>query len=497
MQNTSTTPAVFRGERPNILLIMSDQHSPRLLGCAGDSIVRTPSLDRLAEQGVRFENHHCANPLCVPSRMTFLTSRHSSDIGVWTNQCRLESTIPTFVHYLGNADYETVLCGRMHFTGPDQRHGFERRILGDVHAKLEHIPMFTTGQSADGVKIAGPGRTAYTRYDQEVTHVCRQFLETRDKSPGDRPFFMTVGFVLPHCPFIAPKQLFEEYLEQVDLPQLPADYHQSLHPFMKIWRAIRKVDELADEEVRIARAAYYGLVTLMDQLIGQILDTLVQTRFGENTLVIYTSDHGEMAGEHRMWWKSSFYQSSVGVPLIFSWPGRLAEGLTIHQVTSLLDVGPTLVEMADGSPMQNVSGQSLCRLLNGYDHINDWPDTAFAELGGLTGNDPGRMIRRGLWKLNYYHGYDRPQLFNLEEDPHEWHDLGGDSDYSEIRHELLAEVLKDWSGEAVLRRTETATHDRQILEMFHQKTQHSRRSPADDLPDRWTAPDGCNIFPEI
>jgi len=235
----------------------------------------------------------------------------------------------------------------------------------------------------------------------------------------------------------------------------------------------------------------------MDQLIGQILDTLVQTRFGENTLVIYTSDHGEMAGEHRMWWKSSFYQSSVGVPLIFSWPGRLAEGLTIRQVTSLLDVGPTLVEMADGSPMQNVSGQSLCRFLNGYGHIDDWPDTAFAELGGLTGNAPGRMIRRGPWKLNYYHGYDRPQLFNLKEDPHEWHDLGGDSAYSEIRHELLAEVLQDWSGEAVLRRTETATHDRQILEMFHQKTQHSSHSSADDPPDRWTAPDGCNIFPEI
>ena len=134
------------------------QHQQRSeANAAGDSIVRTPSLDRLAEQGVRLENHHCANPLCVLSRMTFLTSRHSSDIGVWTNQCRLESTIPTFVHYLDNADYETVLCGRMYFTGPDQRHGFERRILGDVHVKLEHVPICTTGQSADGVKIAGPG----------------------------------------------------------------------------------------------------------------------------------------------------------------------------------------------------------------------------------------------------------------------------------------------------------------------------------------------------
>lgn len=109
--------------QPNILLIMSDQHSPHMLGCAGDEVVRAPTLDRLAERGVRFTNTYCANPLCVPSRMAFLTSHHSSDIRVWTNNCRLQSDIPTFVHHLVNAGYETVLCGRMHFNSPDQRHG--------------------------------------------------------------------------------------------------------------------------------------------------------------------------------------------------------------------------------------------------------------------------------------------------------------------------------------------------------------------------------------
>ena len=300
--------------RPNILLIMSDQHSPNVLGCAGDDVVRTPTLDQLAASGVRFAANHCANPLCVPSRMTFLTSRHSSDIRVWSNACRLRSDIPTFVHHLVNAGYETILCGRMHFNGPDQRHGFERRIIGDISSpQLEPIPISTAGQTAAGVKVAGPGRTAYGRYDEDVTQACCRFLESSDRDPGDRPFFMTVGFILPHCPFIAPKPLFEEYLDKIDVPQLPEGYHDSLHPFLKTWRQNRQVDELTDEQVRTARAAYYGLVTFMDEQVGKILSTLRDTRFGENTLIVYTSDHGEMAGVHRMWWKSSFYQNSAGV----------------------------------------------------------------------------------------------------------------------------------------------------------------------------------------
>jgi len=479
-------------KQPNILLIMSDQHNPHILGWAGDEIVRTPTLDRLAQRGVRFTNTYCANPLCVPSRMTFLTSRYSSDIRVWTNSCRLQSDITTFVHHLVNAGYETVLCGRMHFNGPDQRHGFERRIIGDVHPKLEHIPRSTTGQTADGVKVAGPGRTAYTRYDEEVTQVCCKFLEAWDENPGDRPFFMTVGYVLPHCPFIAPKRLFDEYFEKIDLPQLPEGYHDSLHPFMQSWREHRKVDELTAEQVRIARAAYYGLVTFMDELIGEILSTLASTRFGEDTLIIYTSDHGEMAGEHRMWWKSSFYEGSVGVPLIFSWPGQLAEDREINRVSSLLDIGPTLVDFAGGEAISQSRGRSLKGFLTGDGEISNWSDTAFAELGGLGGDAPGRMIRRGPWKLNFYHGHERPQLFNLESDAGEWHDLANDAAYATIQEELLAEVKASWSGEDVLRTLETAQKDRQILEAFRKNTRNS----AGDPPDRWTAPDGCNIFPE-
>jgi choline-sulfatase len=381
----------------------------------------------------------------------------------------------------------------MHFNGPDQRHGFERRIIGDVSPQLGHIPTSTTGQTAAGVKVAGPGRTAYTRYDEDVTQAGCQFLESLDKNPGDRPFFMTVGYVLPHCPFIAPKRLFDEYLDKISVPQLPQGYRDSLHPFMKSWRDKRQVDQLTDEQVKIARAAYYGLVTFMDEQIGKLLSTLGDTRFGDNTLIIYTSDHGEMAGEHRMWWKSSFYQDSVGVPLIFSLPGQFAEGRTIADVTSLLDIGPTLVDLAGGEPMFGARGHSLKDFLIGDENIPNWHNTAFAELGGLQGDSPARMIRRGDWKLNYYHGYDRPQLFNLESDPGEWNDLADDTTYSGIRDELLADVRADWSGETVLRTLDATQNDYQILEDFAK----SARIPAQDVPDRWTAPDGCNVFPEI
>ena len=478
--------------QPNILLIMSDQHSPFFLGCRGQRPVRTPNLDDLAAGGVRFDRAYCANPLCAPSRMTFLTSRSSSDIQVWTNEGRLRSDIATFVHHLNLAGYDTTLCGRMHFAGPDQRHGYQHRILGDVHAKLEHIPTDTTGQHADGVKTAGPGRTAYTAFDDEVTRVACEHLESLDRSPPDQPFFLTVGYVLPHCPYICPKRLFDEYMDTIDVPQLPDGYLDRLHPAMALWRRAREVDTLTDEQVRIARAAYFGLVTYTDELVGQVLRALAGTHVADNTIVIYTSDHGEMAGEHRMWWKTNFYDGSVGVPLIASWPVRFAPNRTVEAVVSLLDIGPTLVDLAGGEPMQHVRGRSLRPWLEPGAPPADWPDIAFAEKAWAADlkHQPGRMIRRGPWKLNHYHGYDRPQLFNLDTDPDEMYDLGADADYAEIRSELQQQVLADWSGDAVVNAVDRLRADREAL------LSTSPLPRDDDAPDQWTAPDGCNIFPE-
>lgn len=483
-------------DRPNFLVIISDQHNPHNMGCAGDPIIRTPTLDELAAEGTLFESTYCASPLCVPSRMTFLTTRHCSEIGVWTNHCMLSSDIPSFAHALGIAGYETVLGGRMHFVGPDQRHGFQKRIIGDVLSpfpggpgpNLGHIPRGSTGQTRAAVEIAGPGRTAYQVYDMSVTDACCNFLEERDRSQEEQPFCLVAGYVLPHCPFIAPKKRYDAYYDLVDIPKMPPDYLETLHPAVRLWREKRGVNDLTEEEIRKARAAYFGLVTYMDRQIGRLLSTLDSTSFDENTIIVYISDHGEMAGEHGMWWKSSFYEGSAGVPMIWSWPGHIAQGHRVSRVTSLLDVGATLIDFAGGEQLPGTSGRSLVHFLSGQDD-GSWPNEALSE-NYSAGEPPGRMIRQGPWKLNYYHGYDAPQLFNLTDDPGELNDLGEDDSVREIRDRLMSRVLQGWSGEDVMARLKARAEGQGVIRKWAGTVPH-------DLSDFWRAPEGCNIFPEI
>ena len=478
---------------PNILLVISDQHSPHYLGCNGDPLVRTPHLDALAERGVLFEHTYCAAPLCVPSRMTFLTGRHCSDIGVWTNGCMLPSQVPTFAHALGATGYETILGGRMHFVGPDQRHGFERRIIGDVLSPfpggpapdLGSIPMSTTGQSKVAVEISGPGRTAYQAYDVAVTDACSRYLSTRD-SASDRPFCLVAGYVLPHCPFICPQDLYDEYLDQVDIPEVPAGFAESLHPALKLWRQKRGVDEIDRAAVRRARAAYYGLVTFMDEQIGRLLQALETSAWADDTVVIYTSDHGEMAGELGMWWKSSFYEGSASVPMIWSWPGEFTEGSRVQAVTSLLDIAPTLTHLAGAEDLPGLRGASLCEFLEGGTPAK-WPGTAFAESYNGGDEPAARMVRRGNWKLNHFFGHDEPQLFDLATDPGELCDRAGDPAARQVRDKLLALVTGGWDGAAIGPAVTSRIDDQSYLRQW------ARTAPF-DTSDFWRAPPDSNRF---
>ncbi len=210
---------------PNILVIMSDQHTATAMGCAGDPLIRTPNLDRLAVQGMRFSNAYCPSPLCVPSRMSFMTGRSPSRNRVWTNQATLSSTIPTWAHALSMAGYDTALLGRMHFVGPDQRHGFMERPIaegtarhigapelgGPRYTRLSHA---TAGQSRISFEQAGRGNSFYQHYGSEVTDVACRFLNERSDNP--RPFAAVTGYLLPHCPYIGPREAFDYYYERID-----------------------------------------------------------------------------------------------------------------------------------------------------------------------------------------------------------------------------------------------------------------------------------------
>ena len=445
-------------KRPNIVLVMSDQHNATVMGCAGHQIVKTPHLDALARQGTRFTNAYCPFPLCGPSRAGFMTAQYPSNLDVLDGD-DFPSSVPTFAHGMGAGGYEAVMCGRMGWGELDQFHGFERRIHGDV-MPFEAIPPEivgsgfnkTAGQTRYAVEVSGHGRTGYEIFDESVTDAACSFISERGQS--DRPYCLVVGMILPHNPLICSRELFYYYMERVPVPEpMSRDYLDNLHPAMQKWRERREVDELTPEQNQRGLAAYYGLVTATDANVGRIVEAIASSGGAERTIIIYCSDHGDMACEHGMWWKSNFYEGSVGIPLIASGPG-LRQDVSNDAIVSLIDVGPTMLEVAGAEALPDVDGRSFHGFVSGNGEISDWTNEVFAEYGGLWGDQPGCMIRTGPWKLNYYHEFKSYQLFNLEEDPGELRDRARDAAYAEIAEECLSKIHARWSAEDYMEESE-------------------------------------------
>jgi choline-sulfatase len=459
---------------------MSDQHSKHQLGCYGNGVVRTPHLDRLAAGGTRFANAYCPSPLCVPSRMSFLTARTPSENRCWKNQHILNSAIPTWAHAMGAQGYETALIGRMHFVGPDQRHGFLRRPLGEYSAYHPGVgykgaPFLsgklkgTSGQTRASVERAGWGRTPYQAFDELVAETTCRYLDEKGREGGS--FAVVAGFLLPHCPFVAPKELFDYYYGRVDVPMQTEEQRRREPAAVAKFKLLRGLLDPPDEhQVRVARAAYYGLCEYLDSLLGQILDRLEETGLARNTLVLYTSDHGEMAGEHGCWWKSNYYEGSVGVPLIARLPGKIPAGTTHDVICNLMDLGPTMLDLVDAPPMPQVSGRSI------WSHMRGDPDapayeTTYSEHLGNRDTAPSRMIRCKEWKLYDYHDDRPPALYNLAEDPDECRDLALDPRYDGIVDELVERLYADWDPVNVLRESARLDLDRQLMERWGKATQ--------------------------
>ncbi len=444
--------------RPNILLIMSDQHHAGVMGCAGDAIAQTPNLDRLAREGLLFSNAYCAFPLCGPSRMSFMTCRHPHEIGLWDNESQLSSDTPTFAHSFLAAGYDTVLAGRMHFVGGDQRHGYAQRLIGDVPEsaylaagwKLKKVLgdlVDTPGMSLNGLLKSGPGRTGYHAYDEAVTHAAVAWLQQRGRGDQGNPFLLTVGYAAPHCPFVAPPADFEALGRRITPSDLPRPEGR-LHPANALKRKAYGTDPEppVDAQWR-TRVAYYGLCTFLDRQIGAVLSALQSTALAENAVVVYCSDHGEMLGEHGMWWKSTFYDGASRVPLIISWPGQLKAGGSRAEKVSLMDIGTTLIDLAGIEPLAGASGRSFRSLLV-ENADGQWDDTVFAEYAERGSGAVSRMVRSGPWKFNYYHGM-QPELYNLQDDPGETTDLAGQPQLRSIAQRLRELALRDWVPERV------------------------------------------------
>lgn len=481
--------------QPNIFFILSDQHAQHALGCYGDEAGVTPNLDKLAQDGVVFENTYCASPICGPSRMSLMTGRQPHENGCWLNGDILNSGTPTFAHALGAAGYRTALIGRMHFIGPDQTHGFSQRLVGDHSANWPGNPSFdhgelsgTSGPNPVSIEKSGPGTNAYDLKDRDATAAAIDWLHEegqKQKTGTTGPFHMTLGLMLPHPPYVADPEDFDAVAGNVPEHLIAAPAENKEHPWYSKWRHDRGIGNMDTAQINRSRQAYWAMVRRLDQHIGQVLEALDAAGLRNDTLVIYTSDHGDHLGNRGLFWKHTFYDESAKVPLIMRWPNRIPASARRTKVIGLTDLGATMLDAANGT--WTGGGNSLLPVA--ADASAPWVDEVVSEYCTGTADsyafsEPtmNRMVRKGRFKLCYYHGYP-PQLFDMEADPNELTDLADNPNYDSICKALLLRILSDWNPNEIERAIHARESDAALLAEWARQT-----SPKET--HRWHMPEG-------
>ncbi|MXN65856.1 choline-sulfatase [Stappia sp. GBMRC 2046] len=439
--------------RPNILILMVDQLNGTLFPDGPAEFLHAPNLKKLAERSARFANTYTASPLCAPGRASFMSGQLPSRTRVYDNAAEFASDIPTYAHHLRRAGYHTCLSGKMHFVGPDQLHGFEERLTTDVYpADFGWTPDYTKpGERIDWWyhnlgSVTGAGLAEITNqleYDDEVAYHATRKLYDLSRRQDDRPWCLTVSFTHPHDPYVARRRFWDLYEDcQALEPTIPAIPFTEQDPHSK--RLMLACDymsfDIAPEDIRRSRRAYFANISYLDEKIGEILDVLRRGRMDENTIVIFTSDHGDMLGERGLWFKMSFFEGSSRVPLMISVPGGKAGRFDMP--VSTLDVTPTLADLA-GIDLEAIlpwtDGKSLAGIMSGENERGAVPIEYAAE-GSYA---PLVALRDGRFKLVLC-DLDPPQLFDLEDDPHELRNLAAEPGARDILDRMSADMRSRW-----------------------------------------------------
>ncbi len=439
---------------PHILLVLADQLAATALPPYGNRVVKAPVLERLAGEGVVLERALCPSPLCVPSRAALMTGMLPSRTGAYDNAGELAAGIPTLAHYLRLLGYRTVLCGKMHFIGPDQLHGFEERPVPDIYpAGFDWIPDWRLADEEtlpwyhdlSSVLRAGPVRsTLQLEYDAEVLHRARRAIVESAREQG-RPLLLVASFTHPHDPYEVPARYWDLYEgTSIDPPAFP-DPPEPLDAPTRRLRAMVAADRIAvsPEQVLRARRGYYGAVSLLDDYVGLLLSTLEEQGLLADTVVVVTSDHGDMLGERGLWYKMAPFEGSIRVPLIVFCPSRFPPR-RVGEPVSLLDLLPTLVDLAGGfgpeGPAAPLDGESLVgALTGGRAPRRDIPVEYLAE--GV--RSPQVTLIRGSLKLVRELG-GPDLLYDLASDPGERHNLAGEEGLPSWAQDLAEALSARW-----------------------------------------------------
>lgn len=455
-------------EKPNILLIHTDQQRWDAVGVNGNPDIKTPNLDRLAEEGVNFDHYFVQNPVCMPSRVSYLTGQYPSKLGgIYRNGVPVPEDTITLPKMLENYGYISANIGKLHFlphANRDHRdvhpdYGFDHLEISDepgcyedayrawVRCKdpqqLEYISVGLPPAAENWYKIMGvkdnivhpeerfPKKPIAFRGKSEFTHsafVAEQTIEFIKKH-SDQNFLCIAGFYSPHSPWVAPQEFLDLYKpDKLTLPEFPPEID-----------AKRSKSSYSDQELRGARHGYYAMVSEVDHHVGRILSCLAELGLEDDTILIFTSDHGEYLGEHLRYGKGAPGHDCISrVPFIIRWPnGIVSPGRTESGIVEAVDMLPTLLECAGIPVPYHLQGRSVVHALKGKEY--EGRESALLESTGM------KTLRTERYRY-VSRANGKETLYDLEKDPHEYQDVTGNPEYadllSEMRHKMLKRLIE-------------------------------------------------------
>jgi len=439
------------GKRPNILWICTDQQRYDTIHALGNKHIRTPNIDKLVANGTAFEHAYCQTPICTPSRGSFLTGMYPSTIHACINGSdHWDEAAPLITKMLAYIGYDCGLAGKLHLSSA-MAHEPELRPKDDGYRRFwySHAPHQGIGkgnQYTDWLESIGQD---YRKLKKKYGYIPAKWHQTtwcadraiefmKEKRSG--PWLFSVNIYDPHGPFDPP----QKYVDRYDIDSLPGpQFRESDIAAQKCFDGINYRGRAGDTRNRRGKerqAKYWAQIELIDENVGRMLDALEETGQRENTVVIFTSDHGDMTGDHGLVAKGCrFYDPLVRVPLIFSWPGHFKAGLRSEGLVELTDIVPTLLEVNNMPVPDRIQGRSLLPILEGRANPHEHREFVRSVFYRVTQGPQSyaTMLRTKKYKIVNYHGHNPGELFDLQKDPYEFDNLWDNPDYAEVRFELM------------------------------------------------------------
>ena len=439
-----------RGSSPprarNVLLLLADQHRQEMLGHRGMQYALTPAIDRLARTGTTFENAFCQSPLCVPGRTSLLLGRWVHSHGVTSNQHLAPPQLPSFPQVLREHGFVTACYGKLHVPGRSELDwDFLDEFLDRERPVVPEGGIILGNLLQGGQPLGQPAPFGDEFHaDWLAKEASIEFLRRH----RDDSWFLQCSFEKPHPAFQPPRRHWDRVdRARLEIPRYPKDDLDDVSPLARQAMTSTGLENVTDEELLDAMQGYLGNIAFVDELFGEVLETLESLGLADDTVVLYTADSGEMLGAHHLWKKFAFFDEAVRVPLSIRWPGHVAGGRIVSALVAHADLCPTILDLAGVPVPATVQGTSLVPFLLGE---ADGPGRAW--VGSELGN---RAMHRGpRWKLVENGPDEEPELYDLETDPREVTNVAARPENAERRRELRAE-LADWLTRDVVEPTGT------------------------------------------